>query len=306
MEGNGTARMLRHMTRENKLALVVGFGLILFVGILISDHFSVVRSQTPANLTMQLQDPLAAVNTTTFEQASLIEIKPLRTEPLPEAQPGHDGLQVASADGALGGGAYEHSNLQTSVFDGSPPPNPGGPHISMGFTARPGDQPIPEGFERANPSKANTAAFQFHDVQSGDSMFSIAKQYYGTTEAIEDLARFNKLDDASEIRTGQRIRIPSAQELGLASAQTATTESIGTGTVRPSALKISGESSTVTKAKETSKPRVTYTVRKGETLRVIALKVMGSKNKWNKIYNLNRDVIDDPDDLKVGTVLRLS
>ena len=27
------------MTRENKLALVVGFGLILLVGILISDHF---------------------------------------------------------------------------------------------------------------------------------------------------------------------------------------------------------------------------------------------------------------------------
>ena len=28
------------MTRENKLALVVGFGLLLFVGILVSDHFS--------------------------------------------------------------------------------------------------------------------------------------------------------------------------------------------------------------------------------------------------------------------------
>ena len=31
------------MTRENKLALVIGFGLILFVGILVSDHFSAQR-----------------------------------------------------------------------------------------------------------------------------------------------------------------------------------------------------------------------------------------------------------------------
>ena len=31
------------MTRENKLALVVGFGLMLFVGILVSDHFSAQR-----------------------------------------------------------------------------------------------------------------------------------------------------------------------------------------------------------------------------------------------------------------------
>ena len=36
-------------------------------------------------------------------------------------------------------------------------------------------------------------------------------------------------------------------------------------------------------------PRVTYTVKPGETLRVIALKVMGTKNKWNKLYDLNRD-----------------
>ena len=38
------------MTRESKLALIVGFGLILFVGILVSDHFSAGQRQAPANL----------------------------------------------------------------------------------------------------------------------------------------------------------------------------------------------------------------------------------------------------------------
>ena len=38
------------MTRENKLALVVGFGLLLFVGILVSDHFSAAQRQETTKL----------------------------------------------------------------------------------------------------------------------------------------------------------------------------------------------------------------------------------------------------------------
>ena len=38
------------MTREHKLAMVVGFGLLLFVGILVSDHFSTAQRQGPPDL----------------------------------------------------------------------------------------------------------------------------------------------------------------------------------------------------------------------------------------------------------------
>ena len=38
------------MTREHKLAVVLGFGLLLFVGILVSDHFSASQRRTPADL----------------------------------------------------------------------------------------------------------------------------------------------------------------------------------------------------------------------------------------------------------------
>ena len=41
------------MTRENKLALVVGFALIVFVGVLVSDHFSAASLDKPANLTQR-------------------------------------------------------------------------------------------------------------------------------------------------------------------------------------------------------------------------------------------------------------
>ena len=46
------------MTRENKLALVIGFGLMLFVGILVSDHFSAQRFD-PATVA-QVEDSAAA------------------------------------------------------------------------------------------------------------------------------------------------------------------------------------------------------------------------------------------------------
>ena len=50
------------MTRENKLALVVGFALILFIGILISDHFSVAKNEVSANLSQGISDPLIQIS----------------------------------------------------------------------------------------------------------------------------------------------------------------------------------------------------------------------------------------------------
>ena len=46
------------MTRENKVALVIGFALVLFAGILVSDHFSTANSEQPAGLLPQ--EPIAA------------------------------------------------------------------------------------------------------------------------------------------------------------------------------------------------------------------------------------------------------
>lgn len=44
------------MTREHKLSLVLGFGLLLFVGILLSDHFSAAQRREHANLASSSPD----------------------------------------------------------------------------------------------------------------------------------------------------------------------------------------------------------------------------------------------------------
>ncbi len=48
-----------------------------------------------------------------------------------------------------------------------------------------------------------------------------------------------------------------------------------------------------------------YTVRPGDSLSAIALRIMGSADRWQQLYELNRNAIDNPDAIQVGTVLKV-
>ena len=49
----------------------------------------------------------------------------------------------------------------------------------------------------------------------------------------------------------------------------------------------------------------TYTVAAGDNLSKIAKHLYGDANKWNEIFEANKDTIGNPDRIKVGQVLRL-
>jgi len=49
----------------------------------------------------------------------------------------------------------------------------------------------------------------------------------------------------------------------------------------------------------------TYTVKSGDTLSRIAKDQLGSAADYMKIFNLNKDQLSDPDQIKPGQVLRL-
>jgi nucleoid-associated protein YgaU len=48
-----------------------------------------------------------------------------------------------------------------------------------------------------------------------------------------------------------------------------------------------------------------YTVEKGDTLQKISKKFYDSYSKWTKIYEVNKDVIPNPNSIKPGIVLRI-
>ncbi|HBK45656.1 MAG TPA: peptidoglycan-binding protein LysM [Xanthomonadaceae bacterium] len=48
-----------------------------------------------------------------------------------------------------------------------------------------------------------------------------------------------------------------------------------------------------------------YTVEKGDSLSKIAKRHYGDANAWKRIFEANRDVLDDPDKIQPGQVLRI-
>jgi nucleoid-associated protein YgaU len=267
------------MTRENKLALVVGFGLILFVGILISDHFSTVRNQQVANLqpmmeplidrandakVIDLLPPTPAVSTTSIANAQ----DPVRPEQRTMINP--DGF------------------LQPRIVQ-----QPGAELRAM--TAN--SQPTPDGFVQVEPDPpATQVKVQFHDVESGETLFAICREHYGDIALVQALAQYNRMDDPAALKVGRRLMIPPAEQIG--GRAVATTTSAPAQSAPPTQPKPSTPS-------KPSNP-TTYVVKSGDSLAGIAQRFLGSKSKWKKLHDMNRDVIEDPDDLKIGTVLKVA
>jgi len=67
----------------------------------------------------------------------------------------------------------------------------------------------------------------------------------------------------------------------------------------------SGSSSTAPDQGESSQQGRSYTVKPGDSLSKIAQQVYGNMNDWRKIYDANRDIIQDPDLIHPGQTLRL-
>ncbi len=52
-------------------------------------------------------------------------------------------------------------------------------------------------------------------------------------------------------------------------------------------------------------PPSAYVVRRGDTLRAIARRLLGSEGRWTAILDANRDRISDPENLTIGVTLRM-
>jgi len=159
------------MTRENKLALVIGFGLMLFVGVLVSDHFSAQR----------------------FDPATVAEAQPktAETEPVQLDAVGGDALVA----GAVNLGKDGASTL---------PDAPDAGVVALGDQAA---QPVGLPVEIA---KADGTPVKFHKVQKGETYWSIAAREYGDGSLATKLQDYNKAvsPDAAKLALNSDLRIP--------------------------------------------------------------------------------------------------
>lgn len=327
------------MTREHKLALIVGFSLVLVVGILVSDHFSKARTSQPVgeltegtsnqfgNGSGGLRSPAPPPAAVTAAPAA--KSVPTPSNPLPgseiaarpvvssdpqpgttltmgnERLPSEDGhppelnkdFRVAALSGLIidrlptadGAGSLSDPNSPSAIptprADSNQKPTVVDPRLLVPV---PPTEPMLNGIPVSRMTR--------YEVREGDSIYRIAQTHLGDGRQWEKLRPFNvgKLGKNGEVREGVTLFIPPRE------GATVPVPAI-VGTVRDERAARDAKDSK--DAKKDSAAPATYTVQKGDDLSRIAQKALGNSRRAGDIADLNR--LLDPDDLQIGTVLKL-
>ena len=183
------------MTREHKLALVVGFGLILFVGILLSDHLrQSTREHDPLPSaarsalwsmpdTLEPREPVRLADTSlkkatrTPAPMSSIPTRPKQIRGAEVDSPAIITLETAS----------ERSNtIIASVAQEQKPP------VSAPIVPR-------------------APSFSTHTIGDGETLQDISMVHFGTTRRWQEIAQINDITKPDRIRPGTRLRLPGVE-----------------------------------------------------------------------------------------------
>jgi nucleoid-associated protein YgaU len=138
-----------------------------------------------------------------------------------------------------------------------------------------------------SPAGQEPTTAQVHIVKPGETLYVIAKKYYGRGEMWTVIARANKELHPGSLHAGAKLTIPPAGK--------AKEHFDG-----PSTAKAEDLPKTVDKSKVK-----TYTIKSGDSFSSIAREHLGSKSRWKEIFELNKAKISKPQNLRVGQTIYL-
>jgi nucleoid-associated protein YgaU len=173
-----------------------------------------------------------------------------------------------------------------------------------------------------------------HPVQRGENFWTISKLYYGSGRYYRALhaANARQVPDIRELYVGTGLRVPPPDALdrtlidppsrGRTEDPAASPASrvgrpndadeLAVPVARPRVARRDPEADPNLDPEAESDPetrpsprRPTYTVKPHETLRSIARDTLNDPRRDREIYNLNRDILDDPNSAPAGTLLTL-
>ena len=304
------------MTREHKVALIVGFSLILLIAVLLSDHFSRARSarlepiregeyvltQPDAPVDPLLSMDSAPVPAPTVSEAGAADAAPVGEangfSQIAAASPGETpdlATQSALNDTQL---AAEIARQGGTVIPGAggtitilPPPVETAPPLPAESTSK-----------TSTPATTPAESIRLHPVKKGENLYRIAEKYYGSGAKWKKLADANRdrVSADGTVREGVQLRIPDVPATRTTSGSDRAAKP--TGKPGPSKAPAKPGPIRIAKADATASPK-TYTVRRGDTLGEIALKTLGSSRRVREIKALNG--IEDEDDIAAGVVLKI-
>jgi LysM repeat protein len=146
-------------------------------------------------------------------------------------------------------------------------------------------------------------AGDYYVVQPTDNFWTVSRKKYGTPRYFLALAELNKarIPDPARMRPGMKVSTPSAEMLEERFGQFLPA---GTRVQAASAEDISAKSApTGFFVAPDGSPK--YRTGESDTLSEIAAKHLGRSSRWIQIFEMNRDKLSSPNQLKVGTELTL-
>ncbi len=153
-----------------------------------------------------------------------------------------------------------------------------------------------------NETAASQDSTQTHIITKGETLWSIAENYYQQGSDWKMIANANNITDPIKLEVGQKITIPSISTIPSSSPQVTEIVTSSPAPVAPTATpipQITKEAASTTSDISTT----SYTVIKGDTLWKIAVRAYGNGYKWIEIARANH--LHNPNVIHTGNVFVL-
>ncbi|MCR9076410.1 MAG: LysM peptidoglycan-binding domain-containing protein [bacterium] len=258
------------VTKESKLALIIGFVLVLVVGVLVSDHFSQANKMSHDTISPEegaTRTPIASLGdreAQAINDAFARVQPPNRSAPIESDSTPQDTFEPIAIDNT-----NPRSILDNAIDYARNTKLP-----QAASTVEKREERTPE------PQRLPDPQYQAYTVQSGDTLIGIARRLLGDGDRYTEIEALNadKLGPDLVITIGMKLRLPSdATIITLGSRET------------PRSMRSRGERS--------------YTVKPGDTLGEIAFKLLGTSKRMEEIVELNG--LDSADTIFVGMTLKI-
>jgi len=257
------------VTRESKLALIIGFVLVLVVGVLVSDHFS-----QASTMALDVQQPEESAS------GAVARLGPREKRGL------DDSIKNAMGDRAIASGnlsnpppvIIDNGSDRRSILDRAADEvkqlinTTDFPEAIILGEKDPVQTPIPDLPSRPEDPRAT------HRVIAGDTLIGIARRALGNGDRWQEIHELNAdiLGPDAILKIGMTLKLPA------------------------DAKKATSTSSRSTRSAPASE---SYTVAPRDTLGEISMKLLGTSRRADEIAELNG--LESANDIRVGMKLKI-